>query len=372
MISASVRFTDNPVTRIIKKSSFKDYDPDQERDPEGTTTGGQFSAGAATQNVKQAQGRSPGRTGEQVDKQTKVMAVARANVKSVSSGSRKADSRKAGYKEAKARLEMAAGSGDVTERRVSERQLVWLNALEQVGMPFEDVESFKDMVNRKGDNQLTFHAFNSKGPEQLSAIKKLIEEYGPKWLKKSARQKKAASDDGDFTPENVEEIIARQTTPITSGAYERGEIHSIGYYSTMGYSDVNQTLRGQAGASEDTDRHVARIDSAMSKSALLKDTTVYRGVRADTYQQLFNMRKGGVFADPAYMSTSTDESQAITFSEGKLIRLKLPKGTKAMDIVPYSDLPELQEILLPRGTSLRKIGNTRKYLDFELVEEENR
>lgn len=56
----------NVTNEVPPKTKIGDYDPNQKRDPKGTATGGQFTAGAASQSIRTAQERASGRDADDI------------------------------------------------------------------------------------------------------------------------------------------------------------------------------------------------------------------------------------------------------------------------------------------------------------------
>jgi hypothetical protein len=107
------------------------------------------------------------------------------------------------------------------------------------------------------------------------------------------------------------------------------------------------------------------LDSAISKSKLLEDVTLYRGLKVDeaTYKTFLSKKAGNLDIDSGYMSTSHSEGVAKNFSEaygpGKkvLYKINMPAGSSAIKISDYTDdYEEELEFVLPRNTPL-KISN---------------
>jgi hypothetical protein len=96
---------------------------------------------------------------------------------------------------------------------------------------------------------------------------------------------------------------------------------------------------------------LAAMDSAIAKSRLKEDTTLYRGVN----KLLINVPGvGETFTDPAFASTTTDKRVAAGF--GDVVQINAPAGTHAVDV---SDMLKDRahysqgEHILARGTTYR-------------------
>lgn len=149
-------------------------------------------------------------------------------------------------------------------------------------------------------------------------------------------------------------------------------LDSIRYYTQGGYVSINGDLRGDASLDPLIDLHIHRLDQALSAVRLPRAITVYRGVDADYAQALrsIGLRAGMVLDDRAFLSTTRSKVVALSFMHyapgGILMRVRLPKGTKALDIAPWSADPREQEILLARNSGLCVINYDREQNLLEL------
>jgi hypothetical protein len=132
------------------------------------------------------------------------------------------------------------------------------------------------------------------------------------------------------------------------------EQQSIYYYARQAYHGLNRNLRLGLGLSEQQEIWKRDLDSALEKSTLAQDMTVYRGF--GNMKLIRDMKEGDVLRNAAYTSTAPDARTATSFkdfSEG-LLEISLPAGTRALDVHRVSSMEP--EILLPRDTSLRYVG----------------
>lgn len=108
---------------------------------------------------------------------------------------------------------------------------------------------------------------------------------------------------------------------------------------------------------------VKDLDSAISKSTLGKDTTVYRGTSLAEYGlKAADMKPGVVLKDKAYTSTTTDLDVATggySSRDSVTLKMTVPKDAPALDMAEERDGKALGEItseaevLLPRGMSFK-------------------
>lgn len=182
---------------------------------------------------------------------------------------------------------------------------------------------------------------------------------------------------------DVYDMPVREVTRMSNG-FNDSEIAGLNTYTNMSFSIINGELR--AGRVPDV---VANIDSALSKSITTQRVDVIRGTSLDallprelpglgrtSQLQYINptvitdeLRKleGAVISDPGFLSTSivgdvNPDIAAMTYgTRGLVFEIDIPPGTNAIDIygsnLPNNATPTVlereQEMLLPRGTSLR-------------------
>ncbi|HEY0115125.1 MAG TPA: ADP-ribosyltransferase [Allosphingosinicella sp.] len=158
-------------------------------------------------------------------------------------------------------------------------------------------------------------------------------------------------------------------------ALSRDQAAAVRYYSGAGYRSINAELRGEARRSARIWQQVRLIDDAVARSATAEEIVVYRGVSGSYADAL---RTGGimlglVLSEPAFVSTSKDVDVAALFAEmppgGFVLRIRLPAGSAALDIAPYSDYPGESELLLPRNLEFMVTGYdaARRVIELELA-----
>jgi hypothetical protein len=129
-------------------------------------------------------------------------------------------------------------------------------------------------------------------------------------------------------------------------------------YSGDDFLRVNKELR----SGNSSDPSVRHIESAISKSALSKGTTVYRGMTREAARQLFpggEIKKGETISDPAFLSTSKSQSEAhLRGLGGVVLKIEAGENAKGLDMTEHSRNPGEKEILLPRNAKLKVVGLT--------------
>ncbi len=126
-------------------------------------------------------------------------------------------------------------------------------------------------------------------------------------------------------------------------------------YQIMGYEETNQHLRTGAGDPLDFEEGVEIMDTAMAP--LDKELTVYRGA-INVPEGMLEV--GTEFVDDAFLSTSLDVSQGMSFADSPtatskvIYQIELPSDVSG--VFMNTDLMEQEvEVLLERGLRLRVV-----------------
>ena len=135
---------------------------------------------------------------------------------------------------------------------------------------------------------------------------------------------------------------------ISKSIFCKEIVHSIQEYTNYQYSCINGFLRtGQIkdGCNETLMKHhIKNIDTAFRLTTPLEyPLVVYRGVRKREY-----------ITTKSYMSTSIEETTAITFARDNccMLVITIPAGSKVLNLTELSVFTGEQEILLPRNSEL--------------------
>lgn len=155
------------------------------------------------------------------------------------------------------------------------------------------------------------------------------------------------------------------------------DVEGISVYTADGYEPINHTLRGKKGKinHEDYDMEITpyeaieKLDSVFAKTALAKNTMVYRGVSPATYEKV-KQNIGGEFHDKGFVSTSSSKEYASTWKAGssgikpsEAARYMLPviirAGAKAIPVAHISENDYEEEVLIARNQKF-KVKQSRK------------
>lgn len=156
---------------------------------------------------------------------------------------------------------------------------------------------------------------------------------------------------------------------------------SVKDYVDFGYTEMNEFLRKggrdrlpwmTSGAQKELERNIKNLDSALAKSKVPENLTVYRNVSIQDAdeplvlrKQFASMHSGQEFTDKAFVSTSL---QRLHWSDSDInIEIHVPKGyqggyvagafhtgVEAQEKAAFRD--DEQEILLRRGTKFRVVS----------------
>lgn len=138
----------------------------------------------------------------------------------------------------------------------------------------------------------------------------------------------------------------------TQAAFLRG-------YKEDDYRWVNKYLQdGKLGSDKDRDVYIRKLDAAINKGEIDRDTTVYRGMR---WPESFGSPEdsvGKTISLPSYTSVSTNPDVAGSFaglgSNGVKLVIDIPAGTRGVETADYETTNNSgeSEILLPRDGML--------------------
>ncbi len=152
--------------------------------------------------------------------------------------------------------------------------------------------------------------------------------------------------------------IERQRLFDLRNGLDRDTVDSLKYYVGSGYNNMNRYLRNPEGVrvSKSMARDLEGMDRAMEAGALTQETSLFRALT--TYEGGWDpssMRVGDMFADAAYLSTSTSREaiqEVIKQTGGDhtawTFVIRAPAGTRAAAGSVYEN-----EIILNRGSIQR-------------------
>jgi hypothetical protein len=143
-----------------------------------------------------------------------------------------------------------------------------------------------------------------------------------------------------------------ETIETSDAAYQ-----AVISYTGSAYRAMNGLLRGTSTGSDRARGLVSEMAKAFTWE-IEEAINVYRGLMRT------NLEVGDTFLDRGFMSTSLDPRKANDFSSNdEVFRIRLRPGQKAIPINGSSLSPQENELILPAGTQLRVVGNTKVRVD---------
>ena len=160
-------------------------------------------------------------------------------------------------------------------------------------------------------------------------------------------------------------------------ALDERQIAAIKYYTAAGHSEINADLRGDGSGNPAIFTAIHQLDKAFEGAAATEPLVTFRGIGSAYARELErrNVGVGAVIQDSGFLSTSMRIECARGFQTylpgGLVFKILIPKGSKMLDLSPYSSNPDEREILLPRDTKLRVVGydGVMDLLELEVIED---
>ena len=171
---------------------------------------------------------------------------------------------------------------------------------------------------------------------------------------------------------NIDKDLVQRKKEITKEELESIDEYGKGIFNSKlgGYTTINNYLREGKLPSEtnkkEIDNTIKNINSAIKKSSISEDKTVYRGIK----KGFENKQKGDIISDKAFLSTTTSRSIANKFTEKlnrdenpALLKINLKKGDSAYKMMDKHE----KEILLLKNQPL-KITNISNFKGARQIE----
>lgn len=136
---------------------------------------------------------------------------------------------------------------------------------------------------------------------------------------------------------------------------QSGFDYSYAYVNTWLRSEELQGSMNEAGMK----KAVAALDRVLDASVTDKPTTLYRGTGWREYgiepEDVNESLVGKVLQDRAYTSTTADRelAQEAYSYDRPILRIKVPAGSRVLDMEKHAAIPEEREFLLARGARYR-------------------
>jgi hypothetical protein len=128
-----------------------------------------------------------------------------------------------------------------------------------------------------------------------------------------------------------------------------GRYADVEYYTSSGYSDINNYLRTGAepelGTVSETKDIIEALDEEIAQTSAPRDMVLFRGVTgAEKFEKL---KVGQTYVDKAYVSTTTNRDTVVDFMSGSsggrsgaiqkgfVLEVSVPKGEKVLSVQNY-------------------------------------
>ena len=139
------------------------------------------------------------------------------------------------------------------------------------------------------------------------------------------------------------------------------QIAAIEAYTGTGYHPINVYLREDGFGDPIIEQQIQHLDQAIANNPAPAAVIVYRGVGEAFAVELAErgLTVGDIIQDKGFLSTSRRKEIAVAFMRdegGMLFAIRVPPGSKALDVAPFSAYSDEAEILLAREARLRVIG----------------
>ena len=177
-----------------------------------------------------------------------------------------------------------------------------------------------------------------------------------------------------------------------------GRYSDVEYYTSSGYSDINNYLRTGAepemGTKSEVKGYVESLDTEIGKTSAPRDMVLYRGVTG--VEKFDNLKKGDTFKDKGFVSTTTNREAVTDFmsnasggrfdnrpvEKGVVLEINVPKGGNVLSVQNYfkdvsgrygpeEGILSEAEHLLPRGLTFRVDSistiNVREFTEDKLI-----
>jgi len=148
-------------------------------------------------------------------------------------------------------------------------------------------------------------------------------------------------------------VKTKEGLTAKTGTLTSGEKSSLSWYSGDGFHKLNEYLRkDNASKNKSLDKFTDSLNSAISKSEITKDTTLYRGINNDELTKKFqSVKTGNKIPVSSFQSTSSSERALFAHAGlvGVALKINVKKGTNIADLAGSGTAMDAkeQEILLP-------------------------
>jgi len=171
----------------------------------------------------------------------------------------------------------------------------------------------------------------------------------------------------------LDHILSQRMEGFTGKEFHRAV---DAYQTAHGYA-INEALRDPQISEDGFQEWIDGMDRAIASAPLTKEEmTVYRGIKGNGLDFFEGLKKGDVYTDKGFTSTTLDTDVATIFStnsmyQGIVLRMKLPAGTEGLyptSVLGLSSISSREaEFVLPRDSKFKVLNNEGKVWDVEVV-----
>lgn len=176
-----------------------------------------------------------------------------------------------------------------------------------------------------------------------------------------------------YTDEKIDSFFARigqesveTYTNMAKSPYSKSELDALSSYRGLSSGSINNALREGGSLTGQTGERIAAMDSAFrTVTPLPEGVTVFRGLGSTRLE----WKVGNIVEDRGFMSTTLSENLAKGWSsnKGALLEIRVPAGSKAIQISGVSGISAEAELLLPRSSMLRIVSVTEERIYDRIV-----
>lgn len=156
-----------------------------------------------------------------------------------------------------------------------------------------------------------------------------------------------------FSERDADEILDEWERPLRTNTpnFTFEEKKALRQYGGAGFTSVGRLLRDNPlkPGEVEKDELLINLASAISKSKLSSDVTLFRGVHGDYAEQLTALEPGATVKELSYSSTTPSEHNASGFTKdsGVMLQIEAKAGAQAIDYSEEVMSLDEDEILLP-------------------------
>lgn len=173
----------------------------------------------------------------------------------------------------------------------------------------------------------------------------------------------------------LDHILSQRMEGFTGQEFHR----AVDAYQTAHGYRINEALRDPQISEDGVQEWIDGMDRAIASAPLTKEEmTVYRGIKGNGLDFFEGLKKGDVYTDKGFTSTTLDTDVATIFStnsmyQGIVLRMKLPAGTEGLyptSVLGLSSISSREaEFVLPRDSKFKVLNNEGKVWDVEVVDD---